>query len=305
MHSVKPNHTIGGMRVCVVILTLLLVACLLEVASAAPGADNSYKKKAVQTSTTTEAVEDVAAVLGETGNIRQEAEYMALDADVEKWGKWLDDSSLFAREEATGYLSGSNNPNAVPYLLKALKDKSFTVRSYSAGGLWKFRDTRIKNELISALKTEIHPNTKYFLISSLLKIHADERMLVPHIRQLIDMGNGGAALARDISDKTLQEGIVYHMRKTAKSSKNLHAQIDSAYILIRFFGDNPHQYLDVFCRVLESDGMDAKDSAIYGLKKVGNRQAINALKKALNTKDETLRHNVRSALKVLGEKVPE
>lgn len=304
MKKIRVTLTEIGVRGGLVILAGLLCICLLGSDSAAQDINASTKDKA-QVSGTTGTVDGVSPGLAKTGNIRLETEYVASDSDVEKWGKWLDDPSLFAREEAAGYLSRSNNPKAAPYLVKALKDKSFTVRSYAAGSLWKFPDSKMQTILADTLKTETHNNTKYFLISSLIKLHADEHLLVPHLQHLIDTGDGGAALSRDLSDKAIKQELLNYARTIAKSSKNIKAQIDSAYVLVRFYNDNPHQYVDLFCRVLDSGDVETKGSAIYGLKKVGNQKAKNALRKALNTKDVSLRHDVENALKALGEKVQE
>ena len=287
------------------IAVFAIAMCFASVAGAQrPG--NGDKGQSVQASSVTgNAAHMASAEATGAGDIKQDVKYAASDADVEKWGKWLDDPSLFAREEGADHLARSNNPKAIPYLLKALKDKAPTVRQHPALNLWMFQSERIKPTLIDALNKEKNNDIVRDLVSSLLKIHADENMLIPYIKRLIDIGDRGAQLVVDISDKEHKQKLISYMRKTARGGKSLNAQADSAYVLVRFFGDDPHQYSDIFNRAMDSRESYVRSEAVYGLQKIGGPQAIDKLKKALNDEDGGVGYDAERALKALREKVAE
>lgn len=203
---------------------------------------------------------------------------VASDTDVLKWGQWLDDASLAPREEGTYWLGRSNNPKAIPYLLKALKDTEISVRQYSAGYLQNFRDKEIKPTLMEALKTEKSLLVQRAIIKSVRTIGAnptDEKMLAKYETELPK-----------------------ELRQLVLSGKNGITKTRAVWELVSLLNEAPEKYEDLMIKTLESNStVEEKILAIRILKKTRTTKSASALRKALNDKNGYVRVEAESALK--------
>jgi HEAT repeat protein len=232
----------------------------------AQGSSDRDSNETIQTSSKTEANVRITTNPFETNNMRKDVKYVASDADIEKWGKWIDDPTLFGREEGVFKLATSNNPKAIPYLLKALRDPESSVRGRPAAQLSKFQDPRIKPALIATLKLE-----KSLLV---------QKSLINSIRKL------GATVEDEKIIKKYHKSLLKETRKVALSGKNATQKIRAILERVYVLNEEPKQYEDAVIKILESDSSEKdKVSAIRLLGKTHTEKSMAALKRAVKNKN--------------------
>lgn len=225
----------------------------------------------------------------------------ATDEQVEKWGKWLDEDDLLSREEGASNLGMSQNPKAIKYLLKALNDKEPTVRQGAAAGLANYSENEIIPTLKKILEKEQIWFVKYTIIETLQALNTEANFIFPFIKEMINDENcSGAELVRGIKEGVLQEELISEINANAKKGNSVAAQTHCAYVSIRYFKGDPNEFMDLFVKAIDpKNAADIKKVAIYGLKKIGNKAAIDALKKALDDEDPIIRSAASKSLKEL------
>jgi HEAT repeat protein len=204
------------------------------------------------------------------------------DEQVAVWTKWLDDKTqLYGREEAAERLGRSGNPNAISSLLKALKDEAPSVRGRAVSGLGNFKDERIKPAFLEALKNETSLRVQNGLIFSIKKLGA-----TPENEKLIQK------YSKEVSNST---------KETALNGKDYNKRIKAVWEEVRIAGENPDQYEDFTIKMLNSDTSTREEKilALRILEKTHNDKSINALKNALNDKDDYIRTESDWTLKQL------
>jgi HEAT repeat protein len=208
----------------------------------------------------------------------------ATDAQVEKWTNWLNDKSLFGREEGASALARSNNQKAVPGLLKALKDDSETVRQYPAGYLWKYKDDRVKPALIEALKNENSLLVQRMIISSINKIGTyseDEKIINEYSAKLIN-----------------------EIRDNAIYGKDNHRKLRAIWELVNLMNEDPRKYESFSIAMLNSITVSEKDKilALRLLEKINTNNSISAIEKATKDSNKNVKSEAEFTLKKLGRR---
>lgn len=266
------------LTVVAVMTAILFVGGLL---CAANGLGDNDKAQVVQTSSATESAVSMAAKSIKSID-QNNRTTIASDSDVDQWGRWLDVPDLFPREEGAYWLGKSNNPRAIPYLLKALKDPEPTVRGYPAWDLGGFNDERIKPALVEGLKGETSLRVQKNLIKSIRKI-------------------GATSVDEGIIEKCEKE-LKAELQKLVLSGRDGLKKTRAAWEMVNVLHEDPEKYEDLMIKVLNSNSTEEeKILAIRILEKIYTKKSTSSLNKALNDKNAIVRTEAESALQK-GEK---
>jgi HEAT repeat protein len=271
------------MKILKEIFFAAIILCLMG-AGWAQGQGERSDTTTMQASSITATVVRITTNPFEASSSKKDVKYVASDADVEKWGKWLDDSAVFGREEGADWLGRSNNPKAVDYLLKALKDPEPSVRARPAGYLSNFQDERIRPALMAAVKTEKSLLVQRALMNSIRKIGAtseDERMI-----------------------KKSNENLTKELRKIALDGKEGHGKIRAIWEIVSFLNEDPQKYEDSVIKTLEADSSEEdKILAIRLLGKTHTEKSASALNKARKNRSQSISVEAESTLKQMKSKL--